>query len=94
VVEGERLKFMTPGFREWILRTPDSGAFNAIANKGREEGYWENIKRPLLLLLAIPGVFIFVTQDDIYQKVTGLLTALTPLLPLFSSFFPKKDEEK
>jgi hypothetical protein len=92
--DGERLRFMTPGFREWILRTPDNGAFSAIASKGMEEGYWENIKRPLLLLLAIPGVFIFVTQDDISQKVTGFLTALTPLLPLISSFFPKKQEDK
>jgi hypothetical protein len=94
VVDKERLKFITPGFREWILRTPDNGAFNVIADKAREDGYWENIKRPLLLLLAIPGVFIFITQDDVYQKITGFLTALTPLLPLFSSFFPKKETDK
>ena len=94
VVDNERLKFMTPGFREWILRTRDNEAFNAIADKARQEGYWENIRKPLLLLLAVPGIFIFVTQDDVSQKITGFITAITPLLPLLRSFFPKKEEVK
>ncbi len=93
VTEGECLKFMTPGFREWILRTFDDSDFSAIVDQARREGTWENIKTPLLLLLTIPGVFIFVTQDDIYQKITGFLTALGPLLPLISSIFPKKDKK-
>ena len=94
IVDGECLKFMTYGFREWILQSGDDKAFATIIENARENGRWENMRKPLLLLLAIPGIFIFITQDDVSQKITGFLTALAPLLPLISSFFPKKEEKE
>jgi hypothetical protein len=94
IVEDGCLKFMTHGFREWILQARDEKSFAAIVANARENGRWENMRKPLLLLLAIPGIFIFVTQDDVSQKITGFLTALAPLLPLLSSFFPKKEDKE
>src|SRR5262249_4501098 len=44
-IEGERLRFMTPGFREWVLRTPDDIAFAVINDRARQEGTWEHTKR-------------------------------------------------
>ena len=94
IVDGDCLKFMTHGFREWILQSSDDKAFVTIIENARENGRWENMRKPLLLLLAIPGIFIFITQDEVSQKITGFLTALAPLLPLISSFFPKKEEKE
>jgi len=43
----------------------------------------------LFILITAAGIFIFVTQDAIYQKITGLITSLTSLLPLLSNLFNK-----
>ena len=93
IIDDGCLTFMTHGFREWILQARDEKSFATIVANARENGRWENMRKPLLLLLAIPGIFIFVTQDDVSQKITGFLTALAPLLPFLSSFFPKKEDK-
>jgi hypothetical protein len=50
------------------------------------------VDKPLFLLLSAAGIFVFLTQDAIYQKMTGLLTSIGSLLPLISQFFNKSDK--
>ena len=59
-----------------------------------KEDTWKKFKTPLLVLLTCVGVFIFFTQDTIYQKVTGLLASSTSLLPLLTNLFNSKDKVK
>ncbi|HEV3252317.1 MAG TPA: hypothetical protein VGZ71_15260, partial [Puia sp.] len=55
------------------------------------EDSWKKFKVPMLLVLAGIGIFIFVTQGAIYQKITGLLTSISSLLPLLTGLFNKNN---
>ncbi|HZE83176.1 MAG TPA: hypothetical protein VE035_02660 [Puia sp.] len=94
LVNHQHLQFMTLSFREWVLRQYGSPEIAAVMKKGQEEGSWQNMKMPLLLILAIPGIFIFITQDDIYQKIMGFVTAIGPLFHLLSSLVSKPEPKE
>ncbi|HMH20517.1 MAG TPA: hypothetical protein VK563_02020, partial [Puia sp.] len=93
-VDHQHLRFMSLSFREWVLRQYASPEIAAVMKKGQEQGSWQNMKMPLLLILAIPGLFIFITQDDIYQKIMGFVTAIGPLFHLVSSLLSKPEPKE
>jgi len=82
-----RLEMMTMSFREFVLGERDDKNVVTELNRAASKDSWKQFKIPLLLVLSLIGLFTFVTQDMLYQKVTGLLTSLGSLLPLFSSLF-------
>ncbi len=59
---------------------------NTYMVKAEKEESWKDFKSPLLITVAIIGFFIFITQGQIYQKITGLLTSISSLLPLLNDF--------
>ena len=85
--DDSRLVFMTFSFREFVLDNHDDADVISELTRAANKDSWKQFKIPLLLVLSLIGLFIFVTQDMIYQKVTGLLTSLGSLLPLFTSLF-------
>jgi hypothetical protein len=87
--EDHRLSFMTLGFREFVLLNRQDEGIHTFMKKAAREDSWKNFKTPLMLILAAIGMFVFITQDAAYQKITGLLTSISSLLPFFSSLFGK-----
>jgi hypothetical protein len=85
-----RLSVMTLSFQEYILKMKEDPDINTFLTKTAKEDTWKKFKTPLLILLTAIGIFIFVTQEQAYQKITGLLTTLTSLLPLLSNMFNKQ----
>jgi hypothetical protein len=84
-----RLSMMTLSFQEYVLQQKDDEGLTAFLAKTGKEGTWKKLHTPLFILITAAGIFIFVTQDAIYQKITGLITSLTSLLPLLSNLFNK-----
>ncbi len=87
-----QLHFITHSFHNFILNQSGNKVIVAQLKKAREQGSWQTIRMPLFLILAAAGIFVFLTQDAIYQKITGLLTSITSLVPLISQFFNKSDK--
>ena len=87
--EDLRLCVMTVSFQEYVLRQKDDKDLRTFFESSTKENTWKKIRTPLLILLTAIGIFIFVTQDAVYQKITGLLATLTSLLPLLSNMFNK-----
>ena len=85
---------MTLSFQEYVLQMKEDKDVNSLLSNATKTDSWKKIKYPLLILLAAVGIFIFVTQDAIYQKITGLITSLTSLLPLLTNLFNKQTPEK
>jgi hypothetical protein len=84
------LKICTLALQQYILQIkndPDITLFQTTTLK--EDGF-KKFKVPLLLVLAGVGLFIFFTQDAIYQKITGLLASLSSILPLLTNMFNNK----
>ncbi len=86
-----RLTAMTTSFQEYVLHMKKDPDITAFMTKASKEDSWKKFKVPLLLVLAGIGIFIFITQDAIYQKITGLLTSISSLLPLLTGLFNKEN---
>lgn len=89
-----RLSIMTLSFLEYILQMKDDKQISSFIQAAAKEDTWKKLKAPLLILLTCVGVFIFFTQDAVYQKITGLLTSLTSLLPLLTNLFNMRENGK
>jgi hypothetical protein len=88
--EDLHLKICSAALQQYILQIkndPDITLFQTTTIK--EDGL-KKFKVPLLLVLAGVGLFIFFTQDAIYQKITGLLASLSSLMPLLTNMFNNK----
>lgn len=88
-----QLHFMTHSFHNFVLNQGDNEAVVKQMKRAREQGSWQNVKTPLLLILTAVGIFIFLTQETIYQKITGLFTSLGSLVPLIQRFLGGKGEK-
>jgi hypothetical protein len=71
----KRLAFLTLSFREWILQQCDDPDISSLIKQAATKGPWQSFKLPLLILVAAFGLFIFFTQDAIYQKIAGLIAS-------------------
>ncbi len=89
--DDQRLCLMTPSFREYILQMSDDKDVVQNMERAKKQDYWKMIKTPLLLLLTGIGIFIFISQQETYQKITGILTTLCTVIPLISSLFNLKN---
>ena len=96
-----QLTFITKSFREYVLEKKDDPDVIALWRKSRHKGEWLSFKTPLMILFTAFGLFLFFTQDALFQKLTGLLTSLVSIGAQFSTLFdrttapaPAADTEK
>ncbi|HSZ33302.1 MAG TPA: hypothetical protein VK772_08320 [Puia sp.] len=89
--EDLHLKICTPAFQKYILQIKDDPDITLFQTTTLKDDGLKKFKVPLLLVLAGIGLFIFFTQDAIYQKITGLLASLSSILPLLTNMFNKSD---
>ncbi len=88
--EGNRkLVFMTLSFREWVLQHCDDPDITSLMKEAATKGPWQSFKLPLLILLAAFGLFIFFTQDALYQKLAGLVASGTSMANMLIPFLKK-----
>jgi len=96
--EDRSLHIMTQSFHNYLLNkdlfnrqlTSDKDKdIYLYMKKATKQGSWQSIKTPLLILLAVTGLFIFFTQEELYQKITGLSASIPSLIQVFSSLFDK-----
>lgn len=87
--EGKTLRFMSISFRNYVLQQSNSKVIAGFLKKSRKDGSWASFKFFFFIGLAALGLFIFFTQDAIYQKFTGLLASISSLLPVLSHLFDK-----
>jgi hypothetical protein len=84
-----RLSPMTLSFQEFVLEKKNDPELRDFLIVTAKQDTWRKFKSPLLILLTALGIFVFFTQQEVYQKVTGLLAALTTLLPLLGNLLNK-----
>lgn len=89
LVRNSQLQFMTQSFHNFILDQSEDRIIVQQLKRAKTQGSWQNLKVPFLLIVAATGIFIFITQEAVYQKITGLFTSLGSILPLITQFFGK-----
>jgi len=65
IIEDERLRIFSPGFRAYILTSIDKDEINAIQKKCRENSTWHYVRVPLLLFLFGIAAVLF---DEFHER--------------------------
>jgi hypothetical protein len=78
-------------WKQYILQIKNDPDITLFQTSTLKEDGFKKFKVPLLLVLAGVGLFIFFTQDAIYQKITGLLASLSSIMPLLTNMFNKSN---
>jgi hypothetical protein len=86
------LTTMTLGFREFVLEKREDDTIVDQMTVANAQDTWRKVKIPLLILLSAFGIFLFITQDQIYQKITGLLTSSSSLITLISGLLTGRNK--
>ena len=87
-----QLLFMTRSFHDFVLNRSGSNVITEQMKMARTQGSWNKLKLPFLLVVAAAGIFVFLTQDAVYQRITGLLTSLGSNVPHITQYFDKRNK--
>jgi hypothetical protein len=90
--EDKQLHFMTRSFHNYVLSQSDDNVIVDQMKLSREGGAWQKFRLPLSILLTAAGLFVFLTQDAIFQKITGLFTSLGAIVPIIQQLFVKSNK--
>ena len=89
-----RLRLFSLGFRNFILHklaTPETAPLREKMNK---KASMSKLRTPILVALFLIGMFLFITQEQTFQRISGMITGLTTLIPLLFKFFTQQQESK
>ena len=73
-------KLINDSFREYLQRDDIQQEADALSEKSSRTS-WENLRTPLIVLLAAGGAFLIVTQHEIIDMSTAIVSAVTVLVP-------------
>jgi hypothetical protein len=76
------LNLFSPSFRQFVLAKKDTPEIRSLKARFSVAGTWENIRTPILSLIAVVAIFIVKTQADFTNNLIAILTSITTLLPL------------
>lgn len=86
-IDHEEMKVFAPSFRAFVLCKKNSPAMFALQKKYRENSTWQGFRIPLLILFLGTAGFIFITQEESFQKFMGLVAGASTLLSLLLKYF-------
>ena len=76
-------------FNKGDMNDKDDLEVFTFMKKVRKQGSWQAFRVPLHILLAAGGLFIFLTQDALYQKVIGLVTSVPAMAQMVLNIFER-----
>jgi hypothetical protein len=79
-------------FNQYLIDTNDLEVYRYMSNV-RKQGSWQTFRIPLQIIFAVLGLFVFFTQEALYQRVIGLFTSLPVITQLLASFFEKTNSQ-
>ena len=97
VIKDEEVKIFSASFRVYILKQKNSEELLQLKSDLRRESTWQTFRVPFLIIILGTALFIFITQEQTFQRITALLTGVTTVFTLLmkfltdgSSFFSSK----
>lgn len=80
--ENSHFRLFSLSFRNFLLHKKGSRDIRKLQAKYAVPGIWETMRVPALVLIAVAGVFIYATQDDLAHKISAVLTSIVAIVPL------------
>jgi hypothetical protein len=78
----EELRIMSVSFRNFILDKRNSQELSSLSQKFHLQGSWAKLRTPVLVIITAIGAFLFITQQDLLQRMTALVPTLSAVLGL------------
>ncbi|HEV8287154.1 MAG TPA: hypothetical protein VGQ09_22750 [Chitinophagaceae bacterium] len=94
VVDDERMRIFSPGFRAFILNSVDEKEIAVLQKEHRQNSTWQYIRVPLLILLIGIAALIFFTQQGVFDKILVLAGGVSTLIGLATRFFTPNGASK
>jgi hypothetical protein len=90
------LRLFNKGFRNFILTAIGNSEAMKIKRSIKDNGNWNRLKSPLLIILMAILVFLLTSQQEIYSRLLSYVAALTagvPVILKLFSIFGKSDQK-
>lgn len=81
------MRLFNKGFRNFILTAIGNSEAMKIRNQIKDNGNWNNLKTPLMILIVAILAFLFTSQQEAYSTVIKYLTILSVGVPAILKFF-------
>lgn len=86
-VNNERLRFFDAGFRAFLINKHGTDELKNLRAKYQQNSTWRSLQGALLLLLAGFAGFVFLTQEEAFNKILALAGGITTLLSVLPKIF-------
>ncbi|GGI24579.1 hypothetical protein GCM10008119_13360 [Pedobacter mendelii] len=88
------MRLFNKGFRNFILTAIGNSEAIKIRKQIKDNGNWNNLKTPLIILIVAVLAFLFASQQEAYSTVIKYLTILSVGVPAILKFFTLFSSEK
>ncbi|QNA45928.1 cache domain-containing protein [Lacibacter sediminis] len=76
------LKMISVSFRNFILEKNGDAEISKLKSEFHQQGTWSKVRTPVLITIAVVCIFLFITQEDLMQRIAALIPTLTALFGL------------
>jgi hypothetical protein len=83
------LTIMSVSFRNFITLKKGNEEIIKLTETQQPQGTWSNIRTPVLIGITVIGIFLFITQDGLFQRIGALIPTLSSILGLGSTLLGK-----
>jgi hypothetical protein len=87
VIKDEEVKIFSASFRVYILTQKNTEELLQLKADLKKESTWQTFRIPFLVIILGTALFIFITQEQTFQRITALLTGVTTVFTLLMKFF-------
>lgn len=83
----EELKIFSASFRAYVIKQKYNKDNEQLQKEFQQESSWQSFRLPLLLIVLGVAMFIFFTQEQVFQKILALVGGIGTLVSLLLKFF-------
>ncbi|PWU00658.1 MAG: hypothetical protein C5B52_08465 [Bacteroidetes bacterium] len=76
------LRIMSVSFRNYLLGKKRTKEIEKLERQFKVQGTWNRFRTPVLIAITSIGIFLFITQEDLMQRVGAIIPTLTAILGL------------
>jgi hypothetical protein len=82
------VRIFNESFQNFILSIVKPEDALQIEERIKDVGFWETVRLPLFLILSSIALFVFVNQQDVFNRLVALATAFSTGLPTLLRLIP------
>jgi uncharacterized membrane protein YhdT len=86
ILKNGRLRLFSKSFTNFVLTIIDKEQALEFERDAKRTGSWANLKLPLIIVIAAVVVFMFLSQQEVFNQLIGWFTAAIALLPIITRF--------